>query len=402
MKKLLFIAVLFSAIAPKILSISTGFFQLSVFRACILITPIVMVLISLKHNSRIRITSKENSYSVFFMLIWLVYAFISVIWVQDLTDWLRGIYFIGIGVICVFLFQAIFKEHKDIINCFYLLGIIVFVHNIIGWYEIFSGNYYFSSLETAARYARFRIPVSVFGNVNDFSIYMLFGTFISYACFKSSSRMHIRVFFISTMFSSIIITFVSGSRGVIIGLSMALIWFIFSISKSRAKILLGVGSILLIFILSLLTESEPTVEQTIKLEEETGRVNLLKNGLYFLGKTFGFGTGAGNIEYWMLNKSIYPTGILLNIHNWWAEILVGYGILIFLMYIFFYLSLFKSMYISYKYQQSTISLVIMCCMVGFIVGSISSSSNIDSEWQWVFWAIAITYQGLLSNRVKDD
>ena len=130
------------------------------------------------------------------------------------------------------------------------------------------------------------------------------------------------------------------------------------------------------------------------------RLNLIKNGFIFLFETCGFGTGAGNIDYWMANYGVYYTGTIENIHNWWMEILTGYGIVIFIMYIVFYVKLFLSAYKKFKTSEDkvdiSISLGIMCCMAGYIVGSISSSSNISSEWLWVFWGIAIAYQGMSS------
>jgi teichuronic acid biosynthesis protein TuaE len=129
------------------------------------------------------------------------------------------------------------------------------------------------------------------------------------------------------------------------------------------------------------------------------RINLIKNGLFFLISTLGFGVGAGNIEYWMSHKAMYNTGGVLNIHNWWLEILVGYGVVIFIMYIVFYFKLFRSFYRKFKYSRSKVdmsmSLGIMCFMIGYVIGSISSSSNISSEWLWVFWGIAIAYQGVV-------
>ena len=62
------------------------------------------------------------------------------------------------------------------------------------------------------------------------------------------------------------------------------------------------------------------------------------------------------------------------------------------------MKLFKSMRKIYKVSNddidSSISLSIMCIMLGYIIAGITSSSNMDVEWLWVFWALAITYQGV--------
>lgn len=405
-KKMMFVAVFFSAIAPKVLSISTGLFQLSVFRAIMLISPIALVLTSFVSKRNIKISSKSNRYSVYFMFIWTMYAIFTVIWVQDISMWLRGVFFIIVGMICIVMFQNTFLDKKDILSCFYLLGIITLLHNVIGWYEVVTGNYYFSSPETAARYMRLQRPVSTFGNVNDFSLFMFFGVFILYICYKNTRKFLVKFIYLVGAISSVIIIIFASSRGVIIGLLIAFIWFTLNVVKrlkvQRLIILFLFMLIILVVILPFINISVLNFIQIdklyINLTEESGRLNLLKNGLYFLYRTFGFGVGTGNIEHWMLYKGIYPTEGLLNIHNWWAEILVGFGIIIFTMYIIFYIRLFISMSKTYKTSSnntdSIISLSIMCIMLGYIIAGISPSSNMDTEWLWVFWAIAITYQGI--------
>ena len=36
--------------------------------------------------------------------------------------------------------------------------------------------------------------------------------------------------------------------------------------------------------------------------------------------------------FWMINYGELYTGGIINMHNWWLEILVGYGIVIFILY----------------------------------------------------------------------
>jgi len=79
-------------------------------------------------------------------------------------------------------------------------------------------------------------------------------------------------------------------------------------------------------------------------------MNLIRNGLVFLSSTFGFGVGAGNIEYWMEHNPVYNTSSITNMHNWWIEILVAYGVIIFILYIVFFAKLFMNFYRKYKVQ----------------------------------------------------
>ena len=199
----------------------------------------------------------------------------------------------------------------------------------------------------------------------------------------------------------------------ILGLILSVVVFIvLGKRKNITKvILLTVPGIIILTVLLkpefitnlILTISEHlTFDLTAQGSSESIRMNLIRNGLFFLISTFGFGVGAGNIEYWMDNRPLFNTSGIVNIHNWWFEILVGYGLIIFILYIVFYGKLLSSFYKRYKYSRDamdiSLSIGMICFMIGYVIGSISSSSNINREWLWVFWGIAIAYQGISHKR----
>ena len=74
------------------------------------------------------------------------------------------------------------------------------------------------------------------------------------------------------------------------------------------------------------------------------RLNLILNGLLFLMKNLLMGTGLGGIEYYMQNYAVLDTLGIMNMHNWWFEILVASGIFIFCGYCFFYVRLLNHMW----------------------------------------------------------
>lgn len=121
-------------------------------------------------------------------------------------------------------------------------------------------------------------------------------------------------------------------------------------------------------------------------------------------KTFGLGTGVGNITYWMNNYALYYTAGVTNIHNWWFEILTGYGVFVFIFYIIFYFNIFKDTINIYKNTESdfdkNIAFGILLFMTAFIIASISSSSNISNEWLWVYWGTVIAFQGYALDNIR--
>lgn len=410
MKIMAYLTVVTSLIGASVISIDLGVFQLSIFRAIIIFMLCAAVTKLLLRNGKISLNKKsENNYSIIFMLIWLTYAVMTLGWVDDYNGWVRAIYFLSLGVICVVLYSSIFNTVDDIMMMFRAMAIMIILHNLIGWYEINTGNYMFLSIDRIILYSRYNYPVTMFGNSNDFASFMLFSVFITYICAANTKRVLWKFIYIVTMVSSGYLLIITGSRANILGLIVSIAVFIYlSMQNQRARqtilIILTIIFIFTLFTPHILTDFFLMISGNLEFgfSKQTGsdaiRQNLIKNGFLFLISTFGFGTGAGNIEYWMVNYGTYYTDGVANIHNWWMEILTGYGVVIFVMYITFYLKLFSSMYRRYRTSKDktdiTISLGIMCSMAGFVIGSISSSSNISSEWLWVFWAIAIAFQGI--------
>jgi len=410
-KYIVFLAVISSLINASVVSINVGMFQLSLFRALIIFITMIMIIDMLFTNKGISLGKKQNSYSIKFMLTWFLYAFFTLGWIKDYNSWVKALYFLGLGFLCGVIFNKYLRNKFDILTAFRLMVVMIIFHNIMGWYEIITGNYLFLSLEKVSQYARNNYPVSTFGNTNDFATFLLFSVFITYICAMNTRWIIIKLIYIATIISSASLLIMSGSRANMLGLILAAAFFVFfSIQNKRTRctllIILLSLFIILLFNPELITNSFYIINEKLyfrfsESRSDMIRLNLIKNGFIFLIETFGFGTGAGNIEYWMTNYGVYDTGKIENIHNWWMEILVGYGLVIFIMYIIFYVKLFSSAYKKFKRSKDkvdiSISLGIMCCMIGYVIGSISSSSNIKSEWLWVFWGIAIAYQGMSEN-----
>lgn len=388
------------------LSVDLIFFHLSIFRIVLLLAVYFTCILFIQRPDRFnKLTRKKSSFSYGFMTFWLIYAMYSIIWSFDSISWLKAVTFIFIGYICIIII-GICLNAKDILISMNIMGSMIFLHNVIGWFEVLTRKYYFLTLENYKFYTVIedRIPISMMGGPNEFALLMLLGIFISYICIKINHLKMVKLFFVFTMASSIILLFLTGSRGNIIGFFVGMCCFVYLKLKNKkgckafCMIIFPIAMILIFYI----TPIEGVLKKVLEfnfsvMNSEVIRVNLLRNGIKFIFETFGFGTGAGNIEYWMKNKAVYNIGNITNIHNWWGEIGVGYGIVVFVLYIKFFIKLFQDLMKIYKKSKDdnvrSVSMGLLCCMSGFVIGSMSSSSNLSSEWLWVFWAVAIAFQG---------
>jgi len=411
-KSLLFFTVISSYISTELFSINLGFMQISLFRIAIFLLPFMCCakMISNYENKGYFLENKIKGYSITFMSFWLFYAMLSSLWSPDFYDTLRHTYFIFCGVICIIALSLLTEDLRDILNCLTAAVIMILVHGIIGWREVFTGNYVVET-EYTLEYALQMLPVSSMFNVNDYATCMTVGVFFSYALWKTSYNRFISAFAFVVMINSVLLVVWSRSRANIYGLLLAmLVLLILSGKKIFVNLfIVFVSLISAVFVVNLLC---PWIMELVTdvvfpgitgIDLESGsdyiRANLIKNGLHFLPQNLFMGTGAGGIEHWMSTEWIYDTGGIINIHNWWMEILTGYGIIVFTGYLFFYIKLLTDMYRTYRTSKNKTEVYIAISMIGaltsFIIGSVSSSSNISSYSVWSFFAIAIAYQGML-------
>lgn len=409
MKRLVYFMIAVSSIGAGTLSLSLGSFQLSVYRAMVIVlfATIMLADVICKKNS-VKF-SKDNRYSFLFFALWLIYAVLSVAWVKDYSAWFKAVFFIGSGVVGMIVVSYYLRSKEDILQAFYALLPMILFHNIMGWYEWSTGQYLFLQGERVLKYQRLRWPVSTFGNTNDFALFLMFSCFVLYVCFMNSKRKLLRCAYIAITASSVTLLFLTQSRSCLLGLIIGAGLLIF-VSLKRKELSRVVFALLALLVLVGIIKQDwitnvvgkVSTMLTFDLSRQSGsefvRINLIKNGFEFLVNTFGFGTGAGNVEYWMENYAVHNVSSVYNIHNWWMEVLVGYGLIIFVGYFIFYVNLMRIMWKRFKKSQDRIEAVlsagILGIMAAYIVGGISSSSNMNTEWLWVFWAIVIAYQGV--------
>ena len=419
-EKTIYFSVAMSFFAARLFSLNLGYFQLSPFRLSILFLMLYVILTSLKSPSSTKIIPKsDNRYSVNFMLFWLSYSLISIIWVKDYTSAIRDIYFIFSGVICAVVFSMYLKSKRQFWIVFNIMQMMVIFHNIVGWYEVITRDYRFISKENLLFYSTTdqRIPISLLGNPNDFATLALLGLSVALTCLHINKSIWFKLLSILLIFSNVFLIVLSLSRANILGMFVLFALYLLLSRKTRVRVMVGVGLIICAFIFAFSPSTYNDViyflsklfsfnvsTHTWYLNSESVRINLIRNGLFFLMKTFGLGTGVGNITYWMNNYALYYTAGVTNIHNWWFEILTGYGVFVFIFYIIFYFNIFKDTINIYKNTESdfdkNIAFGILLFMTAFIIASISSSSNISNEWLWVYWGTVIAFQGYALDNIR--
>lgn len=416
MKKLTYVLTGSVFLGAQILALDLGIAKLSFYRLMILLISGMMIMLIFKNDYRLSFSSNlfSKNYTRFYFF-WLLYALISVIWIQDITGWIKAVFFIGCGFLSISYLSIFIREERDIVNLFKTIFSMTLLHNILGWLEIVTGNYQFADLNKLDKYNTFatqpstRIPISIYANQNDYATMLLAGITVAYILYKNNKKTSGKIIYAIFIISTSFLLYKTDSRANIIALLIG-IATLFAIKYQRIfskKIIIRtvctmIAAFLLVIIFNpsiqdRIISSVTEIKSTLFSEGNSNatRINLIKNGFIFLIQSFGLGTGAGNIEYMMGNNAIFSIGTITNMHNWWMEILTGYGIIIFVLYLSMYFFMVRQLFNNYKYSKNkfikTTSWILIGYMTSFILSSISSASNILIEWQWVFWGVIITF-----------
>lgn len=333
------------------------------------------------------------SYESVFILIWLIQIIISVWRAEQINLW--GYYVLYVSEMLLFMMFIMYfdrdKIDKYIINGF-LIGLTV--HLLIGFYEIMAKHYLFE-VGTFSRKYMHTTGISIFHNPNDYSMFVV--VLLPFAVHKfvdNLKRKKIAVLYGFLIAGSIYFSIVNKSRVAVLCLTVLIVYCVKQILKTRKH--KYIISFLLIISLSLTLLIPNVMEWLLSVVADNSfntasradlvRLNLIRNGLYFLEQTNGMGVGAGNLYDWLSFKSIYYIENIRYMHNWYIELLATFGIVLFVLYVIFHFRILRHLYIEQKESDNAfgITRAMFLSFVFFTITSVSSSTNVYSEWVWIY------------------
>ncbi|PKR84609.1 teichuronic acid biosynthesis protein TuaE [Heyndrickxia camelliae] len=405
---MMYFLVMTTFLNQSVLSIHIGFFNLFLYRIVLILEAIIFLIFWWKEKNGVLNWNRVNVKPIlFFLLFWMAYGFVSLLWSKSVLDGFKYMVLIGTGVLFVYLAVFIFQKYTHL-NIFYGIWMLMTtVLLILGLINHFGHV----QLPTSTLYGgpdyKMSYPTAVFFNQNDFATFLSISFFFYFSAAINSKSVWIKSLSILLGLLSVYIIYLTESRASLLGIMVGVISYLFIIlPRTIKKIAVFVCSFMVIAgsviflkkITSLLGLFFNPINQT---SSNMVRLNLLKNDLHFVLETFGFGVGAGNIPFYLKNEAIYDTNHVLEVHNWLAEIIGNFGIVIFCGYITLYLYLFYSLYKVYKAKRGLEQKGIMeACMLGlisFLVSSISPSSVSNLYFHWVFLGFVISTVNVLKN-----
>lgn len=353
--------------------------------------------------------------------IWMAYSVVSLAWAVSKFDAVRHLIFLFMGISLIFFAIQYFRGDRDIHWLYWIWFIVFFGLIILGLWEHLTGRhlpvsgYHEEKLSLLEEYvvAQVRnLPTGVFNNPNDYATFLALSIPFALSTFRYVRSKLVRLTGLGLAVLSLYFIVVIGSRGNILAVLLELIFiflFLTNINQKVKVVVAGLACLGLVliffsdhlreFFFNMTWQILSIVEQSkLGIESVAVRVNLVRNGLAFLYSTAGFGVGAGNAEYWMENFQVYDTQGITNPHNWWLEILVDYGVFILIGYVTVYLGLLRGLWHRWRKAQDRgermIAEALLVALIGFSVASISSSSIMAFNPQWMLFAFSLAFLNL--------
>lgn len=130
-------------------------------------------------------------------------------------------------------------------------------------------------------------------------------------------------------------------------------------------------------------------------ESATVRKYLILNGLTFLHHSHYLGVGPGNIEPLM---KVHATKVnKVNMHNWWAELLVNFGVVVAALYMYLYFGMLWRLFkiARLKYSPSVDPFIrwgavsSISSLIGYFMGGIAPSTAIHFTPMWISFGLGL-------------
>jgi len=396
--------------------VDIGIFTLFPYRIFLIFLWFLFGLHMLMKKERLFFSQSQIKWYLAFLCFWLGYAVLSLAWAISKEAAVRNIIFLFMGFSVIFFSTYYFRAKKDL-QILYNLWLTVFgILILVGFWEHLTGCHLPVSAFFGETRSRFMfMPTGFFHNPNDYATFLTLSIPFGIGIIRYSCKKYLRFFGLCSILGALYLIVAAGSRANMIAVLFELIFiFIFILNLKRKFKLVITVTICVILLFAFLPNpiqeffSQTTGElnsvliQTKLMAGSIGaRINLVRNGLLFIYSTVGFGVGAGNAEYYMAHFAQYYTAGILNPHNWWLEILIDYGILVFIGYVIFYIGIIRNLWKLYHEKQTKeekmICEALLVSLVGFFFASISSSSIMAFKPQWLLFAFALTYLNYFRN-----
>lgn len=407
---LLYLLIFSSFLGAGILNIPVGPISMFPYRMIYVLMVPVFLYLALFKSDGLGWKNVKVKPVLYFHLFWMLYALLSLSWTRSFSMGAVDLIFLIIGISLIFFMVVLMRDTEDFTHVYWIwIGMFGLLTLIGLWNHVTHNHLPISRINNVAEYQK-GIPTAVFVNENDYASFITVSFFLALAFVHRTKSWLLKAAGAALMLVSLYVLIYTSSRANFIALPLGLLfWFVFLTNRRVKKYFVILGALGLVPALVLYKEKFAAAIGKVEgmlytltassSEAEIASVdirsNLIKNGLLFFEKSFGFGIGSGNSKYYLMHYAEYPTKGIINVHNWWIEILVNYGAVIFIGYVLLYLwiilQLFRIFRQAHTTQMKMISEGLLGGMIVFSLSCISPSSQISLNYLWLLFAFSISF-----------
>ncbi|MCP1150317.1 O-antigen ligase family protein [Bacillus sp. 1735sda2] len=399
-------------------SISAGFFSLFLYRIMLIAAFVLFIWRMREKGTYISQWQQIRVKGILgFFAAWFLYGLISLLWAHSVTDGLKYMSLLAMGMGFVFL-VVMYIQRMDQVVIFYSIWLVMTVFVMgIGFYNHFTLNHLpNTSLYLGPAYKQ-HYPTSVFFNQNDFATFLSISFFLYLACMRQMKNGYIKAFGLLGAIAALYLILLTESRASLLGIFAGVaiyVWLLLPRVLKKWSIIAASGLVVIgIAVFSakiystfydLFLASQIAHSFSEPLPSNIARANLMKNAWHFFTNSYGFGVGAGNVSYYLAHFSIFDTDHVVEVHNWLLELMTNFGFAVMLGYISLYAYLMFTLYKQYKWADTKSAKMIIeglfAAMLSFLVSSISPSSISNLYFHWVFLGLVIAAVNMLKNKQR--
>lgn len=345
-----------------------------------------------------------------FLLLWIVYAFVSFLWTPPKAQGVRGIILLLINSL-IFLEIIVFATKANrpvqIITkawvCAFLLT------SVIALWEIGFGQHLSSARIESNSYVDSHGDVYAtvtFYNPNTYCCFMsLSFPFILYRLSQSKGRGQLFGNIGIVLLLIFIMSRNSSRGGLLTLLVMISTYFIFKLKRGsyRKKLfmLLGLTVIVIIFVLYgelLFSTLFYRMSQHDLLEDNARLILWWSSWLLFVDSN-GLGTGVGSMCYVLGHTDENPFDVVYS-HSMIFEILLEYGVIVAIILFLFLFKLYKN---ARKMTDNASKSIVIGSLLSFPLYSVINSENVCLFFMWIFFAtLYILSNYSIDNKVNNE
>ena len=395
------------------LGIAISYSKIYLFHISLLFLALYFLLILLNNNLTITKTKTFTKLHYFFFVMLAWYS-LALFWSIDTQSTFVYLFYIlcGVSIALTIVYYTSNQEKLD--KVFKIVAAVFLIEIIFSLLEVFTS---------------FRLPISPYSNYLSFfgktdidlgNVHLLVGdvptgfrwnpnnlattmTLIFPFILLHPKRL---VKYIGSI-AIIVLVISSESRGNILAMSAIFILFTYLTNRRRALIFgsfFAVAGILFLFFVAPLMEqsdnykirrahsSFASAQEYLLIDANSRndsigvRKTLIDQGIEGLKNSYGLGVGGG------ASTSLGSVRGIESMHNFWIEILVEGGVLFFIAFLIWYLTLLNNLRRAAKSSDKRISYFAtasLISLVGFVFGAISTSSVIYFFPMWILFGFAI-------------